>query len=75
MSVRPEVRAAKAYHFSARPAHTKLDITLVVFIAYGILASSVRKRVADSPRVIVWLRRSFAATFAALGIKLAATDQ
>ncbi len=25
MSVRPEVRAAKAYHFSARPAHTKLD--------------------------------------------------
>jgi threonine/homoserine/homoserine lactone efflux protein len=52
-----------------------MGITLVVFIAYGILASSVRKRVADSPRVIVWLRRSFAATFAALGIKLGATDQ
>lgn len=52
-----------------------MTITLVVFAIYGVLASSVRQRVVHSPTLIVWLRRSFAATFAALGIKLATTDQ
>ncbi len=52
-----------------------MAITLVIFMIYGILASGVRKHVVHSPRVIVWLRRSFAVTFATLGVKLATTDQ
>ena len=49
-------------------------LTLVIFAAYGVLASSVRQRVVDSPGVVTWLRRSFAATFAALAVRLALTD-
>ena len=50
-------------------------LTLIVFILYGITANGVRRHVVNSPKVIIWLQRSFAATFAALGIKLAVTDQ
>ncbi|MCK5311396.1 MAG: LysE family translocator [Desulfobacteraceae bacterium] len=50
-------------------------MTLIIFILYGILANSVRKHVINSPRIIVLLQKSFAATFAALGVKLALTDQ
>ncbi len=52
-----------------------MTMTLVVFILYGISANGVRRHVVNSPKVIIWLQRSFAATFAALGIKLAVTDQ
>lgn len=52
-----------------------MAMTLVVFILYGISANSVRRYVIHSPRVIVWLQRTFALTFAALGVKLAMTDQ
>ncbi len=52
-----------------------MAMTLVIFIMYGVSANGVRKYVADSPRLIVWLQRSFAATFAALGVKLAMTEQ
>ena len=51
-----------------------MALTLAVFAVYGVLASSVRKHVARSPRVILWLRRSFATAFAALGLRLAVTD-
>ena len=46
-------------------------VTLVVFLGYGVLASRVRQYVVNSPSIIVWLRRSFAAVFALLGTKLA----
>ena len=49
-------------------------ITLVIFAVYGVLASGVRGYVVGSPNVIVWLRRSLAVAFAALGIRLALTD-
>ena len=52
-----------------------MGMTLIIFILYGVLANSVRRHVIDSPRLIVWLKRSFAATFALLGVKLAMTDQ
>ncbi len=52
-----------------------MTMTLVIFILYGISANGVRRYVVNSPRLIVWLQRSFAATFAALGIKLALTEQ
>jgi threonine/homoserine/homoserine lactone efflux protein len=47
--------------------------TFVVFAAYGILAASVRSHVTSRPRVMTWLRRSFAGSFVALGAKLALT--
>ncbi|MCX5420650.1 LysE family translocator [Streptomyces sp. NBC_00078] len=47
--------------------------TFVVFAGYGILAASVRSHVTSRPRVMAWLRRSFAGSFVALGAKLALT--
>ena len=52
-----------------------MAMTLIIFMLYGISANGVRNYVANSPRLIVWLQRSFAVTFAALGVKLAMTDQ
>ena len=48
-------------------------VTFVVFAAYGVLAASVRSHVTSRPRVMTWLRRSFAGSFVALGAKLALT--
>lgn len=47
--------------------------TFVVFAAYGVLAASVRSHVTSRPRVMTWLRRTFAGSFVALGAKLAVT--
>ncbi|WP_155058397.1 LysE family translocator [Streptomyces blattellae] len=49
--------------------------TFVVFAAYGILAASVRSHVTSRPRVMTWLRRSFAGSFVALGAQLAVTER
>jgi len=51
-----------------------MAITLGIFILYGLSANGVRKYVVNSPKVIVWLQRSFAVTFVALGAKLAVTE-
>ena len=52
-----------------------MAMTLVIFILYGICAGSVRSYVAGSPRSILWLQRSFAVVFAALGVKLAMAER
>jgi threonine/homoserine/homoserine lactone efflux protein len=46
-------------------------LTFVVFVGYGLLAASVRSHVISRPRVLTWMRRSFAGAFVALGAKLA----
>jgi threonine/homoserine/homoserine lactone efflux protein len=46
-------------------------MTFVVFVGYGSFAAAVRDQVIARPRVITWIRRSFAAAFAGLGLKLA----
>ena len=46
-----------------------------LFILYGLAAHSVSRQLANAPKGLVWLQRSFSATFAALGVKLAMTDQ
>lgn len=48
-----------------------MAMTFAVFVLYGLLANLFRKAVLESPRVQGWLRRSFAASFAALGLNLA----
>ncbi len=74
----PQFVPADAIH----PSLTMLELaavfmamTLVVFILYGACAALARDYVLSSPRVLQWLRRSFAAAFAMLGLKLALADR
>jgi threonine/homoserine/homoserine lactone efflux protein len=46
-------------------------MTFVVFLGYAALAASGREAVLGRPAVMAWLRRAFAASFAALGARLA----
>lgn len=50
-------------------------LTLVVFLVYGRCAAAVRRHVISRPRVVAWMRRTFAAGFVALGARLAMTDR
>jgi threonine/homoserine/homoserine lactone efflux protein len=50
-------------------------LTFVVFVGYGIFAASIRNHVISRPRVLTWMRRTFAGAFAALGAKLAFADR
>jgi len=50
-------------------------VTLVVFVGYGLFAAAIRSRVTSRPRVLTWMRRTFAGAFVALGARLALTDR
>ena len=50
-------------------------LTFVVFIGYGLFAASIRNHVVSRPRVLTWMRRTFAAAFVALGAKLALAER
>jgi threonine/homoserine/homoserine lactone efflux protein len=50
-------------------------ITFVVFAVYGVFAAAVREQVISRPRVLEWMRRVFAASFVALGARLAFARQ
>ena len=50
-------------------------LTFVVFVGYGIFAASVRRYVVAQPRIMTWMRRTFAAAFIVLGGKLALTER
>lgn len=52
-----------------------MSLTLLIFIIYGFSANGVRRYVQNSPKLILWLQRSFAVIFAALGAKLVTTEQ
>jgi threonine/homoserine/homoserine lactone efflux protein len=52
-----------------------MALTFVVFVVYGQLAAGVRRHVLARPRVLTWLRRSFAAAFVALGARLAVAER
>jgi threonine/homoserine/homoserine lactone efflux protein len=52
-----------------------MGMTLAIFIVYGVLAHSIRASILNSPRLLTWLQRSFAAAFAALGVNLAVSDR
>jgi threonine/homoserine/homoserine lactone efflux protein len=52
-----------------------MAMTFVVFVIYGLLAHVFRQTVVESPRVQGWLRRSFAAAFAGLGLNLALSQR
>ena len=50
-------------------------MTLLVFIFYGLLANSLSKYVVNSPKIMKYIQRTFSATFAMLGAKLALSEQ
>jgi threonine/homoserine/homoserine lactone efflux protein len=52
-----------------------MAMTFAVFALYGLFAASLRDRVITRPKAMAWLRRSFAAGFAALGAKLAFAER
>ncbi len=52
-----------------------MALTFAVFVGYGLFAAAIRKHVISRPRVLVWMRRTFAAAFIALGAKLAFADR
>jgi threonine/homoserine/homoserine lactone efflux protein len=52
-----------------------MAMTFVVFTIYGLFATLMRDHVISRPRVLQWIRRTFAAAFVGLGAKLAVSDR
>lgn len=52
-----------------------MAMTFGVFAAYGVFAAAVRSHVISRPRVLAWMRRTFAAAFVALGARLALAER
>ena len=52
-----------------------MGLTFAVFVGYGLFAASIRNHVISRPRVLTWMRRTFAAAFVALGAKLALAER
>ncbi|MEO3434022.1 LysE family translocator [Inquilinus sp. CAU 1745] len=52
-----------------------MALTFIVFVGYGVCAASVRAHIISRPRVLSWMRRTFAAAFVALGAKLALAER
>ena len=52
-----------------------MAMTFVVFVIYGFVAHAFRRHVIESVSVQRWLRYGFAAAFAGLGAKLAASER
>jgi threonine/homoserine/homoserine lactone efflux protein len=74
----PQFIAADEPHPLARMLELSaafMAMTFAVFALYGLFAASVRDRVISRPKVMAWLRRSFAAGFAALGARLALAER
>lgn len=54
---------------------TFMAMTFAVFVIYGQFAAAVGERVLRSERVLTWMRRSIAATFAGFGVRLALSER
>jgi threonine/homoserine/homoserine lactone efflux protein len=52
-----------------------MALTFVVFVGYGLFAAAIREHVISRPRVLLFMRRTFAAAFVALGVKLALAER
>lgn len=49
-------------------------MTFVVFAVYGMFAAGVRDLVVSRPRVLSWMRRTFAGAFVAISVQLALAE-
>jgi threonine/homoserine/homoserine lactone efflux protein len=52
-----------------------MALTFVVFAGYGLFAAAIREHVISRPPVLTWMRRTFAAAFVGLGLKLALQER
>ena len=52
-----------------------MALTFVVFVGYGACASLARRYVIARPNVMTWCKRTFAASFGLLSVKLALTER
>jgi threonine/homoserine/homoserine lactone efflux protein len=52
-----------------------MALTFLVFIGYGLFAAAIREHVISRPQVLTWMRRTFAAAFVALGVRLAVAER
>jgi hypothetical protein len=80
-------RGADGHHGSARHACAMgsarrvglsgvfMALTFVVFVGYGLFAAAIRTHVVSRPRILTWMRRSFAGAFVLLGARLALTER
>jgi threonine/homoserine/homoserine lactone efflux protein len=50
-------------------------MTFVVFVGYGLFAAAIRDHVITRPRVLTWMRRTFAGAFVLLGARLALANR
>jgi threonine/homoserine/homoserine lactone efflux protein len=50
-------------------------VTFVVFAIYGLFAASMRTHVISRPSIMMWMRRTFAAAFVLLGVRLAFAER
>jgi threonine/homoserine/homoserine lactone efflux protein len=48
-----------------------MAVTFVIFVIYGIFAAGLRRHVIQRPKVVIWMRRSFAAAYVLLAGRLA----
>ena len=74
----PQFIAADEAHPLARRLELSsvfMAMTFAVFALYGLFAAAVRDRIISRSPVLAWLRRSFAAGFAALGVRLALSER
>ena len=49
--------------------------TFVVFALYGLFAAAMRAHVISRPAIMTWMRRTFAAAFVLLGVRLAFAER
>jgi len=54
---------------------TFMLMTFAIFICYGLFSHRVSSRIVQSPKLVLRVQQSFAACFAALGIKLALAER
>jgi threonine/homoserine/homoserine lactone efflux protein len=52
-----------------------MAVTFVVFALYGFFAAGLRRHVITRPKVVLWMRRSFAAAYVVLAGRLALQDR
>ena len=50
-------------------------VTFVVFAIYGLFAAAMRAHVISRPAIMTWMRRTFAAAFVLLGLRLAFAER
>ena len=50
-------------------------LTFIVLVGYGACAAAVRDHVISRSAILIWLKRSFAAAFGFLGLRLALAER